>query len=91
MKEQTRYAVHPQVAFREVEGEMFIVTPDNRFHNLVDPVAVAIWRTCDGGPSTEDELVAVVTSSFQVDETAARADLQTFLADAVQKNLLVKS
>lgn len=91
MKEHARYAVHPQVAFREVEGEMFIVTPDNRFHNLVDPVSVAIWRACDAAPCTEDDLVDVVTSTFRVDEAAARADLDAFLADAVLKDLLVKS
>ncbi|GMV43135.1 MAG: hypothetical protein AMXMBFR64_48510 [Myxococcales bacterium] len=89
--EQLHYAIHPQVAFREVEGEMFIVTPDNRFHNLVDPVSVSIWRACDGTPRTEADLTAMVVATFRVDEATARADLAAFLANAVKLHLLVAS
>lgn len=89
MTDQQRYAIHPQVAFREVEGEVFIVTPDNRFHNLVDPVSVAVWRACDEEACDEDALVALVTTRFRVDADTARSDLRTFLEDAVQKALLV--
>lgn len=90
MSDSPRYAVHPQVAFREVEGEVFIVSPDNRFHNLVDPVSVAVWRACDEEPRGEDALVALVTGRFRVDEATARADLRAFLDDALAKSLLVK-
>jgi hypothetical protein len=89
MSDAPRYGVHPRAAFREVDGELFIVTPDNHFHNLADPVATAIWAACDEAPRTEDELLATVTRRFEVDPEVARADLRAFLADALAKDLMV--
>ena len=84
------YSIHPQAAFREIEGEVFIVTPDNHFHNLSDPVAAAIWRACDERPRTMDELVVLITERFDVTEQTAREDLEAFLRDGMSKDLLVR-
>lgn len=69
-------------------GEAAVVTPaDNRMHVLND-VGTHVWELCDGNGKTLDEIVALLTDTFDVSEPVARTEAQAFLDDAVARGLL---
>ena len=51
-------------------------------------MAIRIWETLDGEASSVSELVAVITREFDVDPSTARADIQEFLAGAMQREMI---
>jgi hypothetical protein len=67
-----------------------VVTEDNRLHNLRDDVAVAIWQELERAPVDIQSLTVSITSRFDVEASAARIDIDTFLADALEKKLIVE-
>ena len=53
---------------------------------LFNPVGSFLWERCDG--ATLDQMVAAVCERFAVDEPTARADVDAFLDDLVERGLL---
>ena len=88
MSKPRKWKIHPRVAFQKVEDGFFVITPDNALHQLNDPVAIRIWETLDGEASSVSELVAVITREFDVDPSTAKADIQEFLAGAMQREMI---
>ncbi len=78
-----RYAPHPDAAWRNVEGHVFIITPDSRQHELAGDVELFVWTLCDEKPHTEEELVQAVVSEFDIDVDTAAKDLETFLEQLI--------
>lgn len=85
----TRYAIGPDVAYRVIDGHVFIITPDNRQHELAGGVELCVWRLCEAGPRTEYELVRAIMADFEVDAADAQADLRGFLGEMVQAGVLI--
>jgi hypothetical protein len=82
-----RYRIHPDVAWRLVDGVVFLLTPDSRYHQNDDPVGVTVWEALAAAPPATppdlDTLAACVASSYDVDVASAAADLAEFLAELV--------
>jgi len=85
-----RYQAHPTAAFQEANAEVFVVTEDNRLHNLRDDVAVQIWQKLEEEPITTADLVRTITTEFQVEPATAQADIEDFLREALEKKLIVE-
>ena len=79
MKTTDRFALNSQVAWRDLDGHIFAVTPDNRQHELSGAVEHAVWHELAENAMTLAELVAFITASFEVEATEATADLREFL------------
>lgn len=81
------FRIHPDVAWRLVDGVVFLLTPDSRYHQNDDPVGVAVWQALaaapPGAPPDLAALTAHVTARFDVDPQTAAADLAAFLDDLV--------
>ncbi|MBH24484.1 MAG: hypothetical protein CMH57_08540 [Myxococcales bacterium] len=89
MVERRRYRQNPTIPAREVGGITAVITPrTSRIHRL-NQVGAEVWRACEGGGATLDELVGVVAKRFVVDEERAREDIQAFLKDAIDKGLIL--
>jgi hypothetical protein len=82
-----RYRIHPDVAWRLVDGAVFLLTPDSRYHQNDDPVGVAVWQllaaAAPGAPPDLAALGAAVAERFEVDRDTAAADLAGFLDELV--------
>lgn len=66
-------------AFREVADEGgLVVVPSASKVEVLNPVGAKIYSMLDG-THTRDEIVAAIVEEFDVDEDRARADLQAFL------------
>jgi len=74
-----------------VEGHIFIITPDNRQHELVGEVEGAIWAACDVGPRSLRDLLALVCTEFSVGPEQATVDLREFLETATDRGLMAIS
>ena len=85
-----QYQAHPTAAFQDVDSEVFVVTEDNRLHNLRDEVAVVIWQELERQPTDMANLVQTITSQFDVEPTTAQTDIETFLEEALKKKLIVE-
>ena len=70
---------------REIAGETVVVpicrgVGDLDFVYTFNPLGTQLWGLLEKS-RTEPELVAWVTEQYDVDETQARADVRSFLAD----------
>ena len=89
---------HPDVAWRNWDGEVVILTPsghdpdappeqrDGAEHDL-NPVASRVWELCDGARSVA-EIARVLVEEFEVDEETAGRDAAEFLASLWQRKLV---
>lgn len=83
------YRRHPTAAYTEVEGEVFIVTSDNRLHNLRGSSALTLWQLLADGPSDIDGLARELTRRFDVEWDRARQDVKSFVDRSVERGVLV--
>lgn len=84
-----RYRQNARTAGRVIDGQAFVVTPDdNKLHTL-NGTGAAIWALAESG-CTLDEVVRALVERFEVDAERARADAMRFLDDLVMRKVLEK-
>ncbi|MGB8543195.1 MAG: PqqD family protein [Candidatus Acidiferrales bacterium] len=77
---------NPKLAWREVDGEMVIISPeDSQVHEL-NETASLFWKHAEG--KTLDELVERIAAEYEVARETARADLEELLAALGEKQLM---
>lgn len=82
-----RPARNPKLAWREIEGEIVIISPeDSQVHELNETAAL-IWKQADG-KSDAEEMAARLAEEYDVTLEAARADVSELLAQLEEKELL---
>ena len=83
-----RYRIHPDVAWRQVDGIVFLLTSDSRYHQIADPVGVSAWQAIAAAPrgtgADRDDLTAKICTEFEVGRDVARGDLGEFLDKLVR-------
>jgi len=79
---------NPQLAWREIDGEILIISPeDSQVHEL-NETAAFVWNRADGVRSVE-EIAAELTAEFDVTIESARADIADLIAQLADKGLLL--
>lgn len=77
---------NPKLAWREVDGAMVIISPeDSQVHEL-NEIASLFWKHADG--KTLDQLVERISAEYEVARETARADLEELLAALGEKQLM---
>jgi hypothetical protein len=77
-----------QLAWREIEGEIIIISPeDSQVHELNETAAL-IWKSADGAQSV-DEIANAVAAHYDVSRETARADVADLIAQLAEKQLLL--
>jgi hypothetical protein len=89
---------HPDVAWRNWDGEVVILTPaghdpdappeqhDGSEHDL-NPVASRVWELCDGERSVL-QIAQSLADEFEVDEQVAAADAAEFVLELSRRKLI---
>jgi hypothetical protein len=81
---------NPQLAWREIEGEIVIISPeDSQVHELNETAAL-VWKRADGAAS-EDEIAVGLAAEYEVSVARARADVAELIAQFREKQLLVNA
>ena len=76
------------IAFRIIEGEAIILTPeDGRLHNL-NPVATRIFELANGRRKIRD-IINLICEEFEVSRDIAQRDTLNFIEDLVHRQLLI--
>ena len=74
---------NPEVAFRVIEDEAVILTPeDGMLHNL-NVLATRVFELSDGSQKVSD-IIQIICEEFEVNETVARRDI-LILSDLYRK------
>jgi methyltransferase-like protein len=75
---EKRYRRAPECAFREIDGEVFVVSSKTGGVHLLNPVGTYIWSLLDGA-RTLDEIAGAVVEEFDTGAEAARPDILEFI------------
>jgi hypothetical protein len=81
------YCISSDVAWREVGGELFVITPDGFLHGVRSAAGLFIWLEIEKGFSREDILLSLC-SQFDVAPEEAARDLDEFVTTMVEKGLI---
>ena len=86
------YKIKGSYVLRQIAGEYLAVPISNEADDaanivILNPVSQLIWCKLENG-ATFDEILAVVTTEFDVSKEDATADIKEFLAGLEQSNLL---
>jgi Coenzyme PQQ synthesis protein D (PqqD) len=79
---------NPKLAWREIEGEIVIISPENSQLHELNETAALIWKQADG-KSDAEQIAARLAEEFDVAPEAARADVTELLAQLEEKELLL--
>jgi phosphatidylserine decarboxylase len=78
---------NPQLAWREIDGEIVIISPeDSQVHELNETAAL-VWKRSDGEQSME-EIAAGIAAEYDVSCESARKDVAELIAHLEEKQLL---
>ncbi len=78
----------PKTAFRIIDGEAVVVTPQDSLFHTLNEVATKIWEWIDG-KSKVREIIEKVYQEFEVDRDTAEKDCLEFINEAVNKGMLI--
>jgi hypothetical protein len=78
---------NPQVAWRELDGQVMLVTPADAVLHLLNDVGSFLWKQIDA-PRTAAELADAVFAEYQVDQETARRDVAEFLGEILGRQML---
>lgn len=82
------YRRNPQTAGRIIDGQAFVVTPDdNKLHTLND-AATLLWTLAAQGASVA-AAAALLCQEFEVDPGTAQVDAAACLDDLVARRILL--
>jgi hypothetical protein len=87
MNPNTRLRRAGGAAWREIDGQVVVISVDLNRVRLLNGVGSYIWSHCEG--RSVDELVGDVRQRYAVGEEAARADVARFVTDLVDRGMLV--
>lgn len=83
------YDAHPDVAQREIEGELLLLTPNDDVLYTLNGSGRLVWERIargDGLATITDELVSVYGIPIEV----ARTDVQAFVAELEAKGAVTR-
>lgn len=81
---------NPNLAWREIDGEIVIISPqDSQVHELNESASL-IWKHADG-TETLEQIARDMASEFEVGLDAARMDVNDLVVLLREKQLLLDS
>ena len=87
---QACWQKNPSLAWREIDGEAVVISPEESVMHELNGTGSFIWRHVDGQRSAA-EIAELLAAEYDVTSEVALADTQTLLADLAERKLLVPS
>lgn len=77
-----------EVVWQELDDGIVVLNLTTSRYLRINASASVLWRRLEHGANF-DELVAALLESFEIDETTARRDVETFVTAAKELELIV--
>jgi len=92
MKEtpQDCWQKNPLLAWREIEGETVIISPDESVLHELNDTGSFVWRHIDG-QHTAAQIASLLAAEYDVAPETALQDTEALVADLGQRKLLVRA
>jgi hypothetical protein len=81
---------NPKLAWREIDGEAVIISPEDSHVHELNETASLIWTNADGQRSV-DEIASVMAGKYDVALEMAKSDVTELIEILFAKGLLVTS
>lgn len=78
---------NPRLAWREIDGEAVIISPEDSHVHELNETASLIWKRADGRHNV-DEIAAAVSEEYEVPFAVAATDVRELISTLEQKGLL---
>ena len=88
MNAECKPAHHPNAAWREIDGEVVIISPEDSVLHELNETASFIWKQATG-ELTGRQIAERLAEEYDVEPSAALADAAELLDHLERKNLLV--
>lgn len=79
--------LNPQLAWREIEGRVVVISPEDSVVHELNETASFIWKQADRGCSVS-EIANLLSIEFCVEASQARSDTEELLRMLLQKGLV---
>ncbi len=76
-----------KVLRKELDGDIFLVHPDNGAMYGLNPTAAIVWEFCDGSYSS-DQITDIICELFEVKKEIVKVDTEEILRSFQERNLL---
>ena len=77
----------PEAAYKEFEGEAFIVLPSQQKYKILNEVGTRVWGLLDG-EHTPEQIARIVASEYEVTAEEALVDILDFLRELEAAGML---
>ncbi|MFY9532325.1 MAG: PqqD family protein [Candidatus Acidiferrales bacterium] len=84
---EEKWAQNPNLAWREIDGEVVIISPEDSLVHELNATASFLWKQLNGRRSVK-ELAGMLAREFEVDLETARADISELMSFLHQRRLL---
>ena len=81
---------NPKLAWREIDGEAVIISPEDRHVHELNETASLIWTNADGKHSV-DQIAGIIATRYEVELLEAKADVDELIEVLSAKGLLQAS
>jgi len=88
MKPGSRPQQHPNAAWRELDGEVVVISPADSVLHELNETASFIWRHATG-EHTAEEIARRMAEEYEVDSETALADACALVNHLEERKLLV--
>lgn len=88
-KPPSEYEPSPRIAFREIEGQILVLLPDDPEIYTFNAAAALIWKGLLRRHSVA-RIAADLTRRFDITATRAEEDVTRFVREMARKGLLLK-
>lgn len=85
-----RYARHPDIAWRVIDGDGLLVDPRNGKIFPLNSVAIRIWQLLDSQHCIA-AIVGVLTAEYDASPQVMREDAHAFIGQLIEAKLLIEA
>lgn len=85
---ETWWQKNPSLAWREIDGETVIISPDESVMHELNDTGSFVWRHADGRRSAA-QIAGLLAAEYEVAPEVALADTEALIADLAGRKLLV--
>lgn len=82
-----KIALNPLLAWREIDGQVVIISPEDSVVHELNETASFIWKQADSGRDA-DEIARNIGTEYSIAASEAQVDMEEFLSCLAAKGLL---